>query len=82
LLASRFDYVVPAGDDPHLDINDPHVVQFSETAVLPAPHRALPAELAALPDGLPMPEFFLTKELKNLLARRYAADLAMYESLQ
>jgi hypothetical protein len=48
---------------------------------LPAPHRAVPAALAALPDGLPMPELFLTRELTDLLTRRYATDVALYASL-
>lgn len=81
LLSSRFAYVVPASGDPNLDVRDPHVTKFSETASLPAPHRAVPAELASLANGVPMPEFFLTQELKDLLTSRYRADLDMYESL-
>ncbi len=81
LLASRFGYVVPASQDPALGADDPHVTKFDETAALQAPHRALPAELAALEKGVPMPELFLTRELKDLLTQRYAADVAMYASL-
>ncbi len=81
LLASRFGYVGPADGDPNLDVHDPHAARFSESAALPAPHRAVPAALAALPDGLPMPELFLTRELTDLLTRRYATDVALYASL-
>jgi hypothetical protein len=52
---------------------------FSETAELKAPYRALPHELDEFQDGLPMPELFFTPALRELLRARYADDVALYE---
>jgi tetratricopeptide (TPR) repeat protein len=81
LLASRFCFVPESSLDRHLRKGDRHITRFSETVQMKSPARALPAELASLPDGVPMPELFLTRTLKTLLRRRFAADVALHASV-
>jgi tetratricopeptide (TPR) repeat protein len=78
LLASRFGFVAASSLDPRLLEENQHITKYSENADLKQPYRALPHELDAFRDGVPMPDLFFTPELKALLEQRYAADMALY----
>jgi tetratricopeptide (TPR) repeat protein len=81
LLASRFGYAVGSSLDARLLEEDPHVTRFNSDADLKEPYLAVPDELEALEDGVPMPDLFLTPELTSVLQQRYAADVALYASV-
>ena len=82
MLASRFGYTVERDIGPHLRHSSEHITRYSETAALAQPYRALPDELDAHEDNIPMPGLFYTAELRELAERRYAADLALYAEVK
>jgi hypothetical protein len=77
MLESKFGFVMQTATTGHVPHR--HRANFSETAELKAPYRALPHELDEFQDGLPMPELFFTPALRELLRARYADDVALYE---
>lgn len=77
MLERKFGFVTQTATTGHIPYR--HRANFSETADLKAPYRALPHELDAFHDAMPMPELFFTPALRELLRSRYAADVALYE---
>jgi tetratricopeptide (TPR) repeat protein len=78
LLENRFGLVPELVTTKHMPTANKHVAKFSETSTLQNPHSALPEELATYDDGLPVPDMFFTAEIKELLQKRYADDVALY----
>ncbi|HTZ71968.1 MAG TPA: sulfotransferase family 2 domain-containing protein [Acetobacteraceae bacterium] len=72
LLESRFGYKIGARPGQRTPI------PWDERATLRDAHRALPHELDAFERGMPMPEQFYTRELKQMARKRYAVDIALY----
>ena len=81
LLTSRFGMTPETSMLPHHLLGAAHEATYCETSALKNPFDALPRELDEYVDGVPMPEQFYTEELKNLILKRYAEDVALYASV-
>jgi tetratricopeptide (TPR) repeat protein len=80
ILATRFGFAVERDISLYSRDGSDHVTHYSETATLAHPYRALPEELDAHVEAVPLPDLFYTPELRELAERRYAADIALYAS--
>lgn len=78
LLDARFGFVAEPLTKRHMPQVNRHDATFSETSALNNPHCALPGELDEYEDGLPMPDAFFPPHVRQLLQKRYAADVALY----
>jgi tetratricopeptide (TPR) repeat protein len=81
MLATRFGFTIERDISLYNRDGSDHITQYSEAATLKEPYRALPSELDAHVTAVPMPELFYTPELRELVERRYTADIALYAAV-
>ena len=78
LLSKRFGFVPETSLQGNHARAATHIAHHSENAELAEPYRALPEELDAYENNMPMPRAFYSPELKRLTEERFAADVAFY----
>jgi hypothetical protein len=78
LLAERFGFVTQTGPQGKSPVVPAHIAKFDEATELAEPYRALPAELDAFENNMPVPARFFPPDIKALVEERFAADVALY----
>ncbi|HTZ70746.1 MAG TPA: sulfotransferase family 2 domain-containing protein, partial [Acetobacteraceae bacterium] len=81
LLADRFGYRTETWPEVPRPSPRRHTARYSPDARLAAPHLALPRELDAHEDSLPEPDRFYTPTLRQMVAKRFAEDVALYDAI-
>ena len=81
LLADRFGYRTETWPEVPRPSPRRHTTRYSPDARLAAPHLALPRELDAHEDSLPEPDRFYTPTLRQMVAKRFAEDVALYDAI-
>ena len=78
ILEQRFGYVIERDSSTHLGGQTDHATKYNLDQVLHEPARLLPAELRRLGSMYPPADAFLTPRLRDILDRRFAADLDLH----